>query len=158
MKRYIDEATIGIVLLVLYFFLIFYASILRKNFKLFVLVFILGFLILIPYFFYLKYKSTANIVKNDYDNSVKYLDEHGNLKELPAGRTVSGVDGVNTCTHTGKVFKAHNGVNLKVTKTGDLKEVNFLSRLYNRSGGGWVSKDFFSEYDLLNQWQQLFLC
>ena len=150
MKKYIDEATVGVFL---GFIVIIVTPVIILKKQLWWLVF---YLIFALFFFYLKYKTTACIVENDYDNPVKYLDEHGSLKELPTGSTVSGVDGVNTCTHTGKVFKAHNGVNLKVTKTGDVKEVNFLSRLYNRSGGGWMSKDFFSNYELQKQWQQLF--
>ncbi len=155
MKKYIDEAT-GIFFLAFIWFIFILLGIVKKDLKLFSIFLFGGAFLLFLYFLHLKYKSTAQIVKNEFDNSVKYLDEHGNLKELSARGTVSGVDGINTCTHPDKIFKAHNGVNLKITSTGDVKEVNFLSRLYNRSGGGWVGKDFFSEYELLSQWQQLF--
>jgi hypothetical protein len=152
MKRYVDEATIGVVLGIIVLIATFIIIVKKQAgwlaFHLFFIIF----------YIYLKYKSTARIVENNREEETKYLDEKGKRKVLPPGQTVTGVDGINTCVLPGKVFKVHNGVNVKITRKGEIKEVNFLSKLYNRSGGGWVSKDFFNEYELQNEWEQLFNC
>jgi hypothetical protein len=157
MKKYVDEAT-GIFLVTFLWFIFIFWGILKKDIRLFTIILTSGGILVFIYFLLLKYKSTARIVENNREEETKYLDEKGNLKVLPPGQTITGVDGINTCILPGKVFKVHNGVNVKITRKGEVKEVNFLSKLYNRSGGGWVSKEFFNEYELQNEWEQLFNC
>jgi len=83
----------------------------------------------------------SKVIKNKYNQKIYVIKEDANIKEIkPLEKPSYRIEGL-TWQGMNAVFKARNGVYVKIDKSGKINEVFGLGRIFNRvTGAGLLDK------------------
>lgn len=79
-----------------------------------------------------RYKSSGEIVENEYKGELAIKREEGKEPEIFSNKAlIENIDGAATAFDKYRVFKLHNGIKAKVLPSGELIETTWFARLMN---------------------------